>query len=147
MLKKNMYLWLCLIYFHAVACLAADNSTCGVPIVLGNESIEKEVAAEFERSSIEFSYVNGILCVDYGSSKPVEKILDIAISRFIDPRNSVSLYLPIQNIVKQILKEKSIMFREEVLQGVSYLVWHPEDSDQVEAIIKQEKENFIQSLQ
>jgi len=133
---------------QVTSCYAADTGrTCGIPVILGNNDIESQVADEFKKNNISFSWINGVLCADSKSSESVKEILGSVIDKLLSPGNSASLHQPINTAVKNSLSRKNINFHEVVFQGHTYLVWGEEDSDAVESVIEEEKKRFVRSLE
>ena len=145
---KALSCFLLLVLASQISSCAADDTgnTCGIPIVLGNEDIERHVASELDKKSISYDWIDGVLCADKNSIESVKYILSSVVGQYLEPGNSASLHEPIGKAVKESLVENKIQFKEIVFQGKTYLVWNPKDSEIVESLINLEKEKFIKSL-
>ncbi len=148
--RKSCTVFSCLLLLvlgSHVSSYAADDigNTCGIPIVLGNKDIEKHVTSEFDKKSVSYSWIDGVLCADKDSIESVESLLSSVVAQYLKPGNSASLYEPIGNAVKESMEENEIQFKEIHFQGRTYLVWSRKDSEIIESFIRLEREKFIKS--
>jgi hypothetical protein len=149
-IKPSSGLWLAIALVFAcrsINCLANDSSKhCRIPIVLGNEAMEANVAAALANRSVPYDWIDGVLCADSGAIKSVQDVVSSVVGKELRPGNSASLHKTISEAVKSTLSGRNIPFHEVMFQGANYLVWVAKNSKEVEAVIAEEKERFVKSF-